>query len=372
MYVFVTSPIIVQTGAMNATSGWPPKPVTEPILNALVGGLLNEGRVAPGSIVDAGAFDGTWALWAAARCPERTVFAVDPLESNVVYIMRRAQRNVLALRAALSDTPGTLILDRDARKRAASSGYLTMDSRKVGSHNGSSGSNSKDPFSSLGTPTAEGEVNVRSLDSLFANEWSGHRLALLHLDVEGAEQRVLQGGLDTLLRDTPLLTVEVHVHLAPLRTRALLRLLATHRYECFIVEEICGLRADCRNLLCVHRGNRHRLRGSDTLDLGVASRALLPVDAGSISAHAFPCCARGAACCDHSLRRGCCSHARVHRWLSQHVAAAGADVRWFSRTRWFDGKFYTYRQHSKLHALHMYEMRRALNESGLSYTRTGW
>ena len=127
----------------------------------------------------------------------------------------------------------------------------------------------------------------------FASVWRGERLSLLHLDVEGAEADVLRGARETLRRDMPIVTAEVHVHLRTPRTQALLHFLAASRYEVFLVEEICGMRADCRNLLCIHRGARSQFRGSDVLDMAVAARAMFPVDAKSILWHAFPCCARG-------------------------------------------------------------------------------
>ena len=131
------------------------------------------------------------------------------------------------------------------------------------------------------------------------------------------------------------------------------------------------MRADCRNLLCIHRGARSQFRGSDVLDMAVAARAMFPVDAKSILWHAFPCCARGGACCPPGrgpkrLWPGCCSHGRVHEWLSQQIATGGTDVRWFAATRWYDQGHFTYRKHSVLHALHTRELRRKVNNSGLS------
>ena len=200
------------------------RPDSEPILNAIISGLLNEGRLQEGTIVDAGAFNGEWALWMAARWPARTVRAVDPLEHNVRKIGMKASSNLKTLCSALGLKPSTLYLDKKAQQRAAKSGYLLQ-------------------AGVVGTSAAHGDdlaVPVRTLDDLFATDWRGERLSLLHLDVESAERDVLRGGVETLRRDMPVLTVEVHVHLQPSRTRALVRFLASNRYEVFLVEEICG------------------------------------------------------------------------------------------------------------------------------------
>jgi FkbM family methyltransferase len=336
------------------------KPETEPIVNAIVAGLINERRLLPGSIVDAGAFDGTWALWVAERWPQRAVHAIDPLAKNVHSLKRRAPSNLRAFFAALGHKSGALYLDKKAQQRAAKSGYLLQK-----------GASPEDggPSSAAGIRGDALRVPVRTLDDLFASDWAGERLALLHLDVEGAEREVLRGSVETLRRDMPLLTVEVHVHMQLARTRTLVRFLAANRYEVFLVEEICGMRADCRNLFCVHRGARRAFWGSDTLDMAIASRAMFAVDASTIGHHAFPCCARGEECCTRAW--SCCAHSLVHRWLGKQIAVGGTDVRLFARTRWFDHKAFVYRQHAMLHALHLRELRRPANESGLSYTLPG-
>ena len=264
----------------NVTAPFVVKPKTEPLLNSILAGLLNENRLPPGSIVDAGAFDGSWALWMAFRWPDRRVHAVDPLASNVNIIRRQAPSNIRALCAVLGVESTTVFMDHRAQQHASKTGYFLTGKGLAHSDNGSMVA-----------------VRMRTIDELFVSDWSGERLALLHLDVEGAEREVLRGGTATLQRDMPIITVEVHVHLHLSRTRALIRLLLSSRYEVFLVEEICGMRADCRNLLCVHRGMRRSMRGSDALDMAIASRAMLAVDQRSILSQAFPCCAHGGECC---------------------------------------------------------------------------
>ena len=54
------------------------RPPHEVLLTSIIGGLLVEGRVPPGSIVDVGANRGIWACYYASVAPERNVHAIDP------------------------------------------------------------------------------------------------------------------------------------------------------------------------------------------------------------------------------------------------------------------------------------------------------
>ena len=65
-------------------------PQTETLLTALLHGLLLEGRVPPGSVIDAGAFDGQTACEYASVVPNtRRVHALDPTPGNVAFMTKR-------------------------------------------------------------------------------------------------------------------------------------------------------------------------------------------------------------------------------------------------------------------------------------------
>mmetsp|Transcript_38720 Transcript_38720/g.106925 ORF Transcript_38720/g.106925 Transcript_38720/m.106925 type:complete len:153 (-) Transcript_38720:50-508(-) len=103
-----------------------------------------------------------------------------------------------------------------------------------------------------------------------------------------------------------------------------------------MVEEICGMRADCRNLLCVPRSRHGSLVASDSLDAALQSRAIFPVDSESVGAYAFPCCRRGAYCCSG---RSCCAQWKVHAYLNKGMRSgtlSGAELMWTTRVRWYD------------------------------------
>ena len=91
----------------------------------------------------------------------------------------------------------------------------------------------------------------------------GRRLGLAAWDVEGDEIEVLKGAVRTLERDAPVLVLELHVHERKGFAAALLRML--HGYSVFVVQEVCGNRYDCRNLLALPRSRRGSFAGSSTV-----------------------------------------------------------------------------------------------------------
>ena len=186
----------------------------------------------------------------------------------------------------------------------------------------------------------------------------------------------------TIARDRPVLVLEVTVHHAPARTRALLARVDSLGYDAFMIEEICGMRPDCRNLLALPRPHRtekrSRFSGSDALDLASASRALIPVDAHNIGSLAFPCCRRGGACCPYRDpdRRGrigkCCTHWQVHTWLNGPLRNGSADPRamvhmqWYTRVRWYEQRYHGWSEGSISLPMVREELDRNLSDAGLT------
>ena len=173
-------------------------------------------------------------------------------------------------------------------------------------------------------PSTNWSFPVRRVDDLFSSE----QLGLLHLDVEFHELEVLRGAEAVIARDQPVITTEVMVH--SLRNETVegpLRWLKARGYDSFLIDEICGMRADFRNLL--HLPRTRSFLGSSTLDLAVAARALVAVDGNTIRNYAFPCCEPGGGCCPLSRGRpagSCCAHWRVHAWLVEQAKAGAIDL----------------------------------------------
>jgi len=101
------------------------------------------------------------------------------------------------------------------------------------------------------------------LDELFlgaSGAWRNETLAFAHFDVEGAEADVVRGGLRVIARDQPIFTTELHVRENITYTRELLRLIKNLGYEPLVLDEQCGSRTDCRNLINVPQAQVQAVR----------------------------------------------------------------------------------------------------------------
>lgn len=319
-----------------------PRPEYETIFTSLIGGLIVEGRVPPGDILDAGAYKGAWACFYARQDRRRSVLAVDP-DKYLVDAMKSEpyhsqHPNVMPIHGAISDQA------RPSFQRV----HASRSSMKLY------------PLSAPDRAWYKGDFDfpTKTIDELF------HRrsLGLAGLDLEGAELAALQGGNETIARDQPVLATEMCVHCDARATKHLLRYVDNLGYDSFMVEEIVGLRADLRNLLHLPRSRSADFEGSHVLDLAVASKVLLPLTHKEISRFAFPCCARDSECCPcltlprrRSRSRSaagqrcphCCSHWRVHAYLNKQLASAGEDTRRFTRTMWYDEWWQRWHPHAR-------------------------
>ncbi|MEM9291328.1 MAG: FkbM family methyltransferase [Acidobacteriota bacterium] len=133
----------------------------------------------PGDVfLDVGANLGLFTLRAAGRVTDSgRVFAFEPSAKTFQRLHQDVERNglhwVQAIQAALSDAPGQATL------HASSSGW--------------------DAWNSLGAPAegdgyAQEEVELITLDAFLEEHPAAARAALIKLDVEGWESRVLTGG----------------------------------------------------------------------------------------------------------------------------------------------------------------------------------
>lgn len=286
------------------------KPRAELLLNSIVAGLFHEARVPNGAIVDAGANDGAWACMYASLDAARTVHAIEPLAGNVEKIRALNIANIHAILGALGNR----------------SAWLDAGQKRIGQLERLHAGGGSMDASGMSAP-----FRMMRLDDL-VREGTIASLGFMHFDCEGSEADVLRGAVQAIARWQPIFTVEVHVHLDRAATIALLGVIEWLRYDAYLVEEPCGIRLDCRNLLCVPRSRTDTLIGSPTLDLAAATNALVAVSADTVLGHAYPCCALGGFCCPTS-GAACCAHWRVNEWrracmnLTQYKGARRDRVR---------------------------------------------
>ena len=272
----------------------------------------------PGSVIDAGAHLGTEACIFAEAAPGRVIHALDPGLGNVQAMSGERSRvrghsRVVPMLAALGAKPGMLRVPRRGRKVGQQMQDILAKQITHGDNAGSLNATGK-------------RVPVYRVDDLFASQWRNERLGFFHLDVEGAEMQVIEGAWSVLSRDAPVLATELYVHHNASYTQQLMLAMHTLDFDSFLVEEACAPRLDCRNLIHLPRSRRASFDRSPTLELALASKRLLAVDASTIAKHAYPCCTPGGACCPSralsaDLVRdgdGCCGEKLVGAWLRRN------------------------------------------------------
>jgi len=208
------------------------RPRLELLLHALVGGLFEERLIPPGAVLDVGANDGEMAAYYACLDASRTVHALEPSARLYETLERRARdTNIKPLRAGVSRGDFTLTPNAGNEQSVGGGGGELIVNARAGDA----------PFP------------VYRVDTLFGagGAFAGERLGFWHLDVEWHELEALRGAVATVKRDRPVFTAELHVHQDRKYTRDLVSFVEALDYEIYVVDEICGVRIDCRNLLCV-------------------------------------------------------------------------------------------------------------------------
>lgn len=192
-----------------------------------------------GVVLDVGANLGTFCLNLAVRRPDLAFHALEPVAATCAWLRANVRRNgadarVRVHRLALAERAGTMEM--------TCTRYT--NNRLVPGRGALAGEGPRET------------VEVGTLDAFAAREGTG-RVALLKLDVEGAELLVLRGGRDLLRRDRPDLLVEVedrHLTLFGASVEVLEAFLAEQGYE----------RATPPDFLPNNRWYVHRDRAPDT------------------------------------------------------------------------------------------------------------
>ena len=311
-------------------------PGRELLFNSIVVGLFAEGLISNGSIVDSGANLGEWSCLYAAAAPSRTVHAIEPVALNVKHIQCTYTKDFPYIKprvGALGSAAATFLPPPNILLETRAGSMVTSDN--MGRR--------------LNASARAGTFSVLRLDDVFSDE----TLGFAHLDVEGGELEALRGGAAVMARDRcaahdartartcrqraqqrtlhtalsrpaapyvlpdrPILTVELHMHANASFTQELMHFLNVAHYSVHLVDEVCGMRMDCRNLLAFPREQADALRQSSTLRLATASHKLFRVDSDSIAEHAFPVpCKPGGPCCDKGGEMHCCRHFCVAEWV---------------------------------------------------------
>ena len=280
---------------------------TEPVTNELLGGLFDESIISPtASVVDAGCHMGQWSFHFAQNHTRANVHAIDPSHANIRSIKQRANlcdvHNLRPMRGGLGAAHATLDF----------ASFATGDKVNVQISIAETPPQPRQASAREPTTKPTDPFTVYTLDDLFLTRWKTETLGFAHLDVEGNELDVLKGAMRVIARDRPLLMTEVHVHRNRTLAASVLAFAEGLGYHSWLVDEACGARQDCRNVLHVPHGRARDFASSSTVRLARRKRALRLVDMYSLTEHANPCCAPGGACCPrpHDVA-ACCSRTAV-------------------------------------------------------------
>lgn len=202
--------------------------ITEKTFDAIVAILFNYHLVPNGDILDVGAHKGDTACFYACLAPHRKVHAVDP-NVNLVNKYECAHPLFTPHNYAVADKEGMLDASFDK------SGFITKLTPAVGS----------------------GNVEMTTLDSLFLMKWKSIP-GFLHIDVEGHELEVLQGGSNVVSKYHPVLTVEARVMKDKELVIKLFTFIEKLDYSLYMVNEVCGATVSCRNFIALPPNSRAR------------------------------------------------------------------------------------------------------------------
>jgi FkbM family methyltransferase len=200
--------------------------------------LINNGHV-QGNILDLGAWIGDNALpWSVSllmaqhgsnpgiRDPNFVVYAIDPSPENCRFMIDNSAlngiENVVVIHRAISDKREVLSTNEDLTHCT----FVSDDSS---------------------TTTYKNQIEAVSLDDLFfAGELS--KIAYIHLDVEGMENRVIAGATTLIEMCRPIIAFEQHLEQDPFLE--LSAHIAEKGYTVYLINEVLpGCRPDCRNFI---------------------------------------------------------------------------------------------------------------------------
>ena len=188
-----------------------------------------------GIMVDVGANNGASSRVLASHFRNHTIMAIEPILTNVNEIRRRtdALGNVVTIRGGLGRRNGTSTYGASLDKQTAS--------RALGPQYGDR--------LKYNLPQRIDVHRVRfpiyTIDGLL---FSDNVLAFAHIDVEGAEEDVLKGGMKTILRDRPIFTIEQFPQSRLPFYRSIMQMLKFMQYDVYEIPESCGA-DDCRNYI---------------------------------------------------------------------------------------------------------------------------
>ena len=189
--------------------------------------LIDENK----SVIDIGGWIGDNSLvWATLLKSNGTVYSVDPSPDNLKFMQKVASinsiNNLELIKAICADTSNLLV------EKLGSIDHAQFSTSNVSSR------------SAFLTTTLDDVI-----------PFDKHtEIGLLHVDVEGFEEKVLLGAKSILIKSKPIVIFEQHINQDDISK--IIDFLSNQNYEVFMINEVLpGCSLDCRNFLAVNREN---------------------------------------------------------------------------------------------------------------------
>jgi FkbM family methyltransferase len=181
---------------------------------------LIQNNIIQNNIIDLGAWIGDNTIPWAKNINDRIVYAIDPSPDNINFINEMCKlnniSNVITIESAISNQDEILSTDDN---------YL---------------------FQCTFTSYGKNKVSATTLDNLYHTRKIDN-IGYIHLDVEGMEEKVIQGANKVIEDFKPIITFEQH--LLTDNYLILSKYLSTRGYTIYLNNEILPkCREDCRNL----------------------------------------------------------------------------------------------------------------------------
>ncbi len=238
------------------------RPNKEVLLRKLVFDLFEQGYLDRSkSIIDIGCWIADNALvWSKMLKDGGVVHAIDPSPNNLAFGRKIASlnniNNVNWVEGVCAEEPG-IVLDFQ--------GGIDHTS-----------------FQEAQTPSQSAIVST-TLDEIVSSS-SANSISLIHVDVEGFEEKVLRGANEIIARDKPVILFEQHI--GEDNTMSLVRHLQSLDYQVFMINEaLPGCQLDCRNLIAFDNARdlpkpldvNHTTARADGIWFATLSEALIPI-----------------------------------------------------------------------------------------------
>jgi FkbM family methyltransferase len=201
------------------------------------------------SVIDIGGWIGDNSLvWATLLRNNGQVYSVDPSPNNLKFIQKVASfnsiNNLELIKAICSD-------------------MSNLPVEKIGSIDHAQ-------FSTSNVSTGSAFLTT-TLDNVIPFD-KHNEIALLHIDVEGFEEKVLLGATSILINSKPVIIFEQHINQDD--TSKIIDFLTSQNYELFMINEVLpGCNLDCRNFLAANRENNFSDRVVNELKIAKSSAA---------------------------------------------------------------------------------------------------